>query len=191
MLGAFSRALLKLLGWRRDFHFPETAKYVMIVAPHTSNWDFIIGVLTKWAEGLQMRYLGKDSLFKSPLGWFFRKTGGMPVDRSGKHRVVDQMVERFAAADALVLALSPEGTRSRTEYWKSGFYHIALAAQVPIALCFMDYSSKTVGLRTHFMPSGDVESDMALIREYYRPFKGKRPANQGPVRVRTDAEERA
>lgn len=175
---------LRLTGWRLDVDLPDDPRYVLVVAPHTSNWDFVVGFTAKLAVGLQLYVMAKHTLFRGPFGRWLRWVGGLPIDRRASRGFIGQMTDAFAGSDYMVLAITPEGTRSRTEHWKSGFYHIARAAQVPIVLAALDYRRKTVSAGERIMPTGDVDADMARIRAYFDDKQGKRPANQGPVRLR-------
>ncbi len=178
--------VLKMLGWHIINELPDDKKYILIVAPHTSNWDFVYGVLAKWAVGLKVNFLGKDSLFKSPLGWWFKALGGIPVYRDQSLNMVEQMVQQFSQRDRLILTMSPEGTRSRLNYWKSGFYHIACGAQVPIVMATLNFAEKQIKLGGRFMPQGDVVKDMDKVRAFYAGIEGKKPENQGPIRLKME-----
>jgi len=184
-MGGLSRWILKILGWRIINELPDDKKYMLIVAPHTSNWDFVYGVLAKSAVGLKVNFLGKDTLFKGPLGWWFRALGGIPVQRDQKLNMVEQMVQQFAQRNHLILAMSPEGTRSRLRYWKSGFYHIACGAKVPIVMATLNFAEKQIKLGGRFMPKGDVVKDMNIIRAFFTGIEGKKPENQGPICLKT------
>ena len=179
-----STFILKILGWQVTNELPAEKKYVLIVAPHTSNWDFLLGLLVKFSLKVKLNYLGKGALFKSPFGWFFRALGGIPVYRKQKLNMVDQMVAEFNQREHMILAMSPEGTRSYLDYWKSGFYHIAHKAGVPIAMGTLDFGNKLVKLGNAFMPSGNIQEDMKIIRKFFENIKGKKPENQGPIRVK-------
>ena len=172
------RAYLRLAGWRIEGAFPTDPKYVLIVAPHTSNWDFMLGVAVVFALELRVSWLGKHSLFKSPFRAFLRWLGGIPVNRSASHGVVGECVKAFAAAPALMLALAPEGTRKGVSQWKTGFYRIAEAAGVPILPVGFDYREHVVRLRPLFQPSGDLELDLPLIQALFSQVHGlrERPA---------------
>jgi 1-acyl-sn-glycerol-3-phosphate acyltransferase len=137
-----------------------------------------------WAIGMRYSWVGKHTLFKGPLGPVMRAIGGIPVDRQASTGFLKNMIDVFASRDQFVLAIAPEGTRSLTKQWKEGFYRIALAAGVPIALGYIDYSRKRIGIDRLFEPSGDIEADFVILREYYRDKVGKCPEQQGPVRVR-------
>ena len=180
--------LLKLFGWRAVGSLADHPKCVIVVAPHTSNWDFPVLVLVAVALRLKVTWMGKHTLFRPPFGWIMRRLGGMPIDRSARHNMVDQAVESFRTHDRLLLAIPPEGTRKRAPYWRSGFYHIALGAQVPIALAFADYRRKVGGIGGVIMPSGDVDADMALIRDFYSGIIGKRPDQFGEIRLKSQDE---
>ena len=132
MLKNFAQLALKLSGWRLDIQLPEEKKFILIGAPHTSNWDFPLALLVFWTLDLKVYWVAKIQLFRGPLYYLFTALGGIPVDRSTSHGFIKQITKEFDKTDEMVLAIAPEGTRSRTEYWKSGFYHIALSAGVPI-----------------------------------------------------------
>jgi 1-acyl-sn-glycerol-3-phosphate acyltransferase len=172
---AVSRALLGAWGWRIEGEFPERPKMVAIVAPHTSNWDFVVGILAVFAIGIRVRFLGKHTLFKGPLGAFMRWCGGMPVNREAPQGLVPQAVEAMAKAPAMLLAIAPAGTRSSTKPWKSGFYHIAVAARVPIFPVVFDGAARTIRLLPAFQPSGDYEADLLELKSLYAGVRGIRP----------------
>jgi 1-acyl-sn-glycerol-3-phosphate acyltransferase len=179
-----AHAALRALGWTVTIDDPLTRRYVLIVAPHTSNWDFPLGLLAAWALDLNANWIGKHTLFKGPMGPVMRALGGIPVDRKSASDLVDQMADRFAASDHLVLAMAPEGTRSTAEHWKTGFWRIARAAQVPIAMAYLDYGRREVGLGGTFMPSDDREADFARIAAFYAGRQGLRPEKQGTIQAR-------
>ncbi len=167
---------MKVAGWTFRGSIPNVAKAVIIVAPHTSNWDFVIGAAGMLALDLDLRFLGKHTLFEGPLAPIMRGLGGIPVDRSHPGSgVVDTMVALFAAEDRLILALAPEGTRGRVERWRTGFYRIAAGAGVPIVPVALDYGSKTIVLGTPASASGDVEADLAALRAFFADAVGRRP----------------
>jgi 1-acyl-sn-glycerol-3-phosphate acyltransferase len=180
--------ILRLFGWRAEGSLADLPKCVIIVAPHTSNWDFPVLMLVKIALRLKVAWMGKHTLFRPPFGWIMRWLGGLPIDRSVRHNMVEQAVESFRTHDRLLLAIPPEGTRKRAPYWRSGFYHIALGAQVPIVLAFADYRRKVGGIGGVIMPSGDVDADMALIRDFYSGIVGKRPDQFGEIRLKSQDE---
>lgn len=180
-----AKFFLRVLGWKVINNLPDDKKYMLIVAPHTSNWDFPLGILVKSSMKVKLNYLGKGALFDSPFGWFFRALGGIPVYRKKKLNMVDQMVAEFNRREHLILAMSPEGTRSYLDYWKSGFYYIAHKAGVPIAMATFDFVKKEVRLGSSFMPSGNIQEDMKIIKAFFENVKGKNPEKQGPIRVKS------
>jgi 1-acyl-sn-glycerol-3-phosphate acyltransferase len=184
MLQSFSERILKLLGWRLDQRLPDTRKYVVIGAFHTSNWDMPLGLLGLWALGLKPRWVAKHTLFRWPLGPVLKAIGGIPVDRRAHTGFIEHIASAYNASDELVVTIAPEGTRSKTRYWKTGFYYIALAAKVPIALGYIDYPNKRLGIGGALNPCGDIEADMAIIRDFYRDKTGLKPENQGQIRLK-------
>lgn len=176
--------LLNLLGWKVKVELPDTKKFVVVAAPHTSNWDFPLGILAAKAVNLEVNWIGKHTIFHWPFGWFFRALGGTPVDRSRKLDLIRQLKDLFEQSQSLVFALAPEGTRSKTDHWKTGFYHIARAAGVPIALAYLDFGKKEVGIGRSFYPSDDIDADFELIREFYKDKRGKNPQNASLIRAR-------
>lgn len=184
-----ARAVLRLAGWRVVFDGMPAAQGVAIAYPHTSNWDFVFGILAKWAIGLPATFWGKESLFRVPLlGPWMRWLGGVPVDRHNARGIVGQMAEALTQARAegrfLWLVLAPEGTRSPGEGWRSGFYHVATAAQVPLALIFFDYQRRELGFRRYLQLSGDPAADMAAIAQGFGAVHGRRPGNAAPIRFK-------
>ncbi len=177
------RTAVKAFGWKVEGEPPADPKCVVIAAPHTSNWDGVYMLAVAWAMGMRISWMGKHTLFKGWRGPVLAALGGIPVDRRARHDVVEQMVQRFAESEALLLAIPPEGTRKRTEQWKSGFYWIAQGAHVPIYLSFLDYGRKVAGIGPSFVPSGDVEADVAKLKAFYGPLKGKFPENFGPIEL--------
>ncbi|MGM9483929.1 1-acyl-sn-glycerol-3-phosphate acyltransferase [Roseateles sp. NT4] len=175
VLRGVSLAWLKLAGWTVQGSLaPEARKSVFIAAPHTSNWDLPYTLFASFALRLTPYWMGKSSIFKFPFGGLMRWLGGIPVDRSQANNLVAASAAALQAADGPVqLIVPPEGTRSKTIYWKTGFYWIAVTAQLPIVMAHMDYPRKLVGLGPLFQPTGDVEADMAAIKRYYAQFKGK------------------
>ena len=180
----WARRMLASRGWKIVFERLPGPKGLIVVYPHTSNWDFIVGVLYKFAIGLQANWVGKDTLFRWPLGPVFRRIGGVPVNRRERSGFVQALLEEFARREHMWLALAPEGTRSRTDHWKSGFYRIAVAAGLPVGLGFIDYATRTVGIATYVTMTGDAGADMARLREFYASKRGRLPANAGEIRLR-------
>jgi 1-acyl-sn-glycerol-3-phosphate acyltransferase len=181
--------VLKLFGWRAVGSLADQPKCVIVVAPHTSNWDFAVLVLVALALRLKVTWMGKHTLFRPPFGWIMRRLGGLPIDRRMRHNMVDQVIESFRTHNRQVLAIPPEGTRKRAPYWRSGFYYIALGAQVPIAFGFADYRRKVGGIGGVITPSGDVDADMAIIRDFYSEIIGKRPDQFGEIRLKPQEED--
>lgn len=181
--------LLRRWGWQLVFDGLPGPQGLLIAYPHTSNWDFVVGILAKWALGLKVSFWGKDSLFRLPLfGAWLRWVGGVPVDRFNAHGVVAGMGQRFRQArqsgQFLWLALAPEGTREYVAQWRSGFYPLALAAQVPVGLVFLDHGRKRVGMSRFLMLGGEPEADMAAIAQAYEGVIGRRPDQAAPIRLR-------
>ncbi|MFQ5679516.1 MAG: lysophospholipid acyltransferase family protein [Gemmatimonadota bacterium] len=182
-----ARGILRLFGWQVERELPAAPKYVAIGYPHTSNWDFPVGILTMWALGIRGRWVGKHTLFRWPFGWVMRALGGLPLDRERTRDFVQQSVEAFARREELILVLAPEGTRSRTEGWRTGFYYIALGAAVPIALGYLDFGRRRAGIGAVLVPSGDLEADFERLRAFYRNRSGRRPERQSEIRPRPKA----
>ena len=175
LLRAFSVSFLKLTGWKIDGSLPPDApKCVMIAAPHTSNWDLPYTLMVAFALRLNVYWMGKEQLFRPPFRGLMMWLGGIPVYREKSNNLVAASVDAIKAADGPVqLIVPPEGTRDKTRYWKTGFYYIAVGAQVPIVMAYMDYKKKISGLGPVFEPTGNIEADMAAIKAFYAPFKGK------------------
>jgi 1-acyl-sn-glycerol-3-phosphate acyltransferase len=171
------RSALAWAGWKFQGPFPNEPKFVIIVAPHTSNWDFPLGVAALFALGIRVSFLGKHSIFKWPLGPFMRWLGGIPVERSVSRDRVAETIAAFDAAETLVLAIAPEGTRKRVEKWKTGFYHVAHGARVPIVPVVFDFGTKTIRVEPAFRPTGDAAADIPRIKDAFRGAVGKKPEN--------------
>ena len=178
----WARRLLALFGWRVDVVFPPGPRCLIVVYPHTSNWDFVVGYLAKLAAGLPVWWVGKDTLFRPPLAALFRRMGGIPVNRREPAGIVGELAAELARRPRMFLAITPEGTRAYTDRWKSGFYRVALAAGVPVGLAFIDYRARQVGLETYLTLTGDEERDLERIRAVYAGKVGKRPALAGAIR---------
>ncbi len=163
---------------------PPAPKGVIVIYPHTSNWDFIVGMLYKLGIGLPVRWMGKDTLFRWPLGPLFRRLGGIAVNRRAHTGFVETMLAEFAREDWMWLVIAPEGTRSRTDHWKSGFYRIAVAGRLPLGLAYLDWGTRTVGVDTYIELSGDADADFGRIRAYYEGKRGRRPAQASDIRLR-------
>jgi 1-acyl-sn-glycerol-3-phosphate acyltransferase len=169
------RTLFSAMGWRIEGEFPPQPKLVAIVAPHTSNWDFIVGILAVFAIGIRARFIAKHQLFKPPLGWLMRWFGGIPVNREAPQGMVPQAVAALERTQSVFLAITPAGTRSSSKPWKSGFYRIAVAARVPIMPIAFDGEQKTIRLFPAFAPSGDYEADLPKLRAYFEGVRGIKP----------------
>jgi 1-acyl-sn-glycerol-3-phosphate acyltransferase len=176
-------AIAAAAGWQVQVQ-PAPPRCVVIGAPHTSGWDLPLTLLMMLAAGLRLRWVGKDTLFRGPIGWLLRALGGIPVNRRSRGNFVEQMVAAFRANESLMLAILPEGTRSNTPYWKTGFYYIALSAGVPIVLGYADYRRRVVGLGPVLQPTGDIQADFETIRAFYTGITGKHPERQGAIQIR-------
>lgn len=186
---ALGRLILGTFGWKTVGEPPPYKKYVLVAAPHTSNWDFPFAIGTFWKHGVKLHWIGKHTLFEGPLGPFFRALGGIPVDRRSSQNMVQAIADRFAEADELVIAVPVEGTRQRQEFWKSGFYHIARAADVPVVLGALDFEKKEATLGPAIFLTGDMKADMDRIRAFYADKVGKHPDWFGPVRLKDEGGE--
>jgi 1-acyl-sn-glycerol-3-phosphate acyltransferase len=173
---AVSRWILRLFGWQVAGELPNLPRFVIAVAPHTSNWDFLVGILARGALGLQARFLGKDSLFRPPFGWLMRALGGTPVDRSAPAGVVEETIRIILDSDRFVLALAPEGTRKLVSKWKSGFIRVAHGARIPVVLAVFDFGKRTVRLGPTLWMTGDVDADMKRVQACFAGVRGRRPA---------------
>jgi 1-acyl-sn-glycerol-3-phosphate acyltransferase len=174
---------LKIFGWKAVGKVPPFPKFLVVAAPHTSNWDLPLFLAVAFFLGVRVSWIGKHTIFRGPFGSLFRWFGGIPIDRQSTHNAVDQMIQIFKERDHLILGLAPEGTRRRVESWKSGFYHIAVGAGVPIVIGFIDYKKKIGGVGLTIQPSGNIEKDMALIRDFFHGVTARYPENFGPVEV--------
>jgi 1-acyl-sn-glycerol-3-phosphate acyltransferase len=174
-------AILKLIGWKATGSFPDLPKYVLVGAPHTSNWDFLFTMLLMFSKGVRFNWIGKDSLFRWPVTGLLHHLGGIPVKRDRKSNFVGQIVEIYNRSSHLIIAISPEGTRSLVTRWKTGFYYMALGAQVPLVLGFVDYRRRQVGVGPIVYPSDDIEATFAELREFYADKTGKYPHKQGQI----------
>lgn len=171
--------LYKLLGWKKEVTVSHPAKYVLCLAPHTSNWDFVIGQLFSRAEGIKSNYLMKKEWFFWPLGAIFRKTGGIPVYRDKKTSMTETLAETARNEKEFRLTITPEGTRSYNPNWKKGFYYIAAEAGIPILLYALDYEKKLIKCTESFVPTGNIDEDLPKIKAYYAGVKGKYPEKFG------------
>ena len=179
-----SAFILRLAGWRTVYAAPPGPKAVIIVYPHTSNWDFPLGLLFKFKHRMPLKWAGKDTLFRWPLRRFFIALGGVPINRRERTGMVSQLQETFARSERLCLCIAPEGTRSKSEYWKTGFYRLALAAKLPLGLAFIDYGHKRVGVDRWVTLSGDEAADLATFRDYYAGKIPRYPEKAGEIRFK-------
>jgi 1-acyl-sn-glycerol-3-phosphate acyltransferase len=170
---SLGRAMLRFWGWRLEGHVPADKKILLIAAPHTSNWDWIIGVAGLLALGIQLTYIAKHSLFKGPLGWMMRATGGVPIDRDSAEGTVDEIVKQFEKNERLYYLIAPEGTRKKVDRWKSGFLRVAYQAQVPVLMVSFDYSKKQILIGEYAELTGDLDKDLIGVQTYYSQFLGK------------------
>jgi 1-acyl-sn-glycerol-3-phosphate acyltransferase len=178
-----ARFILRLAGWRTQVMPPRRSRYVLIGAPHTSNWDFVLVLLLMTAENIPIRLMGKDTLFRGPVGVLMRSLGAIPVNRREKTNMVDQIAAKFDEYDELIIGISPEGTRNKTSYWRTGFYYIALKAEVPIVMAYFDYENKVCGVGPSIKPTGDIQADFEIIRDFYSGIVGKYPQKQGKIEL--------
>lgn len=188
MRSRLARAVLAVLGWRVEFDGLPGPKGILIVYPHTSNWDFVLGLLAKWAIDVPIRWVGKESLFRGltglTLGRLMRAWGGSPVDRHTARGAVDLLARLMQSEDWFWLGLSPEGTRKRQDHLRSGFYHLALRLDVPVGLAFIDFARKRIGVRDFVRMTGDVERDLAVLRAAYAGIAGRHPASASAIAFR-------
>jgi 1-acyl-sn-glycerol-3-phosphate acyltransferase len=184
LLRLWAKTHLKLFGWRREGTLPDIPKYVVIAAPHTTNWELPTAIMAAFAFRIKIYWMGKDNLFRFPFGGLFRWLGGIPVNRRESTGLVARTVETFNENDELVIVMAPEGTRSKTGNWRTGFYHMARGAGVPIVLAFLDYRRKVVGIGPVVNPTGDIDADMREMRRFYADITGKHPENSGQAIVK-------
>ncbi len=183
-LAVVGASFLRLSGWRVEGSLPSgLTRAVVIAAPHTTNWDLPYMLAVSWVLGVRPSWLGKRELFVWPFGALMRRLGGIPVDRRRRQNLVEQAAARLRDAERLFLVIPPSGTRSRAQHWKSGFYHVARQARVPIVCAFLDYATKTGGIGPIFVPTGDIGADMDRLRLFYRHIRGKYPDDETPVRL--------
>ncbi len=192
VLHLLGRFLMWIGGWHTVGQIPpDVPKAVLIAAPHTSNWDFWWALLASWVYGVRIQWLGKHTLFRGPQGPLLRATGGMAVERASAHGLVGDVAALFRASDGMLLMVPAEGTRSYRDYWKSGFYHIAREAEVPILLGYLDYAKKEANIGVPFHPTGDLAADMDEIRAWYADRSGKYPEGFSRIRLRGEDEAEA
>jgi len=178
----FAHALLKLIGWKVILVPPPGAKSVIVFYPHTSNWDFVVGIIARAAIQLRCHFLAKDTLFRGAFGRWLRRVGGIPTNRRNPTGMIGDLKGEYAQREEFHLVIAPEGTRRKTDHWKSGFYRLALAAGVPLGLAFIDYSRREIGIGAWLVLSGDEQSDLDRIRAFYGDKRGRHPALHGAIR---------
>ncbi len=178
-----SLIILKIMGWNIEGRLPDIPRFVLIAAPHTSNWDFPITIFVAFALKAKIYWMGKEAIFRWPFRNFFRWLGGIPIDRSKSNNIVEQMIQKFAGSEKLIITIPPSGTRKKVIKWKTGFYYIAVGANVPIVLGFLDYKRKIGGIGPVFFPTGDIDADMREMRAYYADMKGKYSLREEPFFV--------
>ena len=166
---------LLIFRWKKEGHVPDVPKFVMIAAPHTSNWDLPLTLILSLAFRMKVFWLGKHTIFSPPFGSLFKWLGGIPVDRRQANDLVTQCIQTFNKSARMIMVIPPEGTRSKVRYWKTGFYYIAHGAGVPIALGYIDYKRKAGGIGPAVFTTGNIEGDMVKIRDFYAGVTGKNP----------------
>ncbi len=164
---------LFILRWKTKGKMPDNKKFVMIAAPHSSNWDFVFFLLIIFKFKISVHWMGKNTMFIWPFRWLLKRLGGIPIDRRSKSNVVQSMAQAFKTSDQLIITIAPSGTREKVMTWKTGFYHIAKQAKVPIVCGFIDYRKKMIGVGPVFQTSNDIDADMKEIKEFYLQFSGK------------------
>ena len=178
-----ARKILYFAGWKIECCKPPHANCVLIAAPHTSNWDFPMMLLFSNAFGIKIKWMGKDTIFVGPIGYILKILGGIPISRGNNSNLVTQMIELFARSEKLMLVVPAEGSRSLTKNWKSGFYHIAHGADVPVLPTFLDYGKRIGGFGIPIRLTGKIKVDMDKIRSFYKPYLGKYPKLSGPIQL--------
>jgi 1-acyl-sn-glycerol-3-phosphate acyltransferase len=186
LVGALAGLALRLFGWTPVGTAPSVPKYVFIAAPHTSNWDFPLMLICGLYFGVRMRFMGKAELFRWPLGTVMRRLGGIPIERSRRGDVVAATAAAFRSAERLAIGIPPDGSRRYCEYWKSGFYHIARTANVPIVPSYLDWGTRRGGFGPPLLPTGDVRADMEILRTFYAGMVGRYPEKTSRVRLREE-----
>jgi 1-acyl-sn-glycerol-3-phosphate acyltransferase len=184
LLQRFALGLLSLAGWRSSFVWPPEPRGVIVVYPHTSNWDFPIGVLFRIGNGLPANWVGKAEMFREPFRRLLEAIGGIALDRRASVGFVEALLQEYRRRDWMWVAIAVEGTRSHTDSLKSGFYHLATGGDMPVALAYIDYGSKTVGMDTYVRFTGDRERDMETMRQFYAGKRGRRPELAGDIRLK-------
>ncbi|MFQ5561890.1 MAG: lysophospholipid acyltransferase family protein [Nitrospinota bacterium] len=181
MIQSITLFMVRLFGWKVKGELPPFKKYVLIGAPHTSNWDFILMLAVSFSLKQKFHWMGKDNLFVWPFSKLFIWLGGIPINRRVKSNAVQTVASKFQESDSMVLVITPEGTRKKVARWKTGFYFIALKAKVPVVLGFADYRKKEVGLGPSFLPTGDIEADFLFFENFYKTITGKFSKKKGSI----------
>lgn len=184
ILAWLSKLFLQVTGWKFEGSIPDLPKYIGILAPHTSNWDFPFILAIASAIGIKFSWFGKKEIFRWPVGGFFKSVGGIPIDRNSQQNVVQQTASMIQAREHIIVGITPEGTRSKIRYWKTGFYYIAHQAQVPIVLMYLDYARKVGGIGPVIETTGDIDADMKEIQEFYRGITARHPHKVGEIAIR-------
>jgi 1-acyl-sn-glycerol-3-phosphate acyltransferase len=177
---------LRINGWEFEGHRPAARRFVLIAAPHTSNWDLVYLLALGAVVGVKVNWMGKHQLFRGPIGWVMRRVGGVPVRRDRSNDLVSQMAVALERAPAMALTVPPEGTRDYVPFWKSGFYHIAQTARVPIVMGYLDYPRRRGGFGPELIPTGDLHQDMEEIRAFYADKTGRYPDKFGEPRLKEE-----
>ncbi|MFO0694163.1 MAG: lysophospholipid acyltransferase family protein [Polyangiales bacterium] len=183
---AVGKAFFAMTGWTLEGGVPPVKKMVLIAAPHTSNWDFPYTIASAFGLELPIHWMGKHTLFEGPKGLLFRALGGIAIDRTKANNIVQAMIDEMNAREEFFLVVPAEGTRKASAYWKSGFYHIARGANVPIALAYLDFGKKRAGIGPLVYPTGDIKADMDKIRAFYAEMSGKFPEKFTPPRLKEE-----
>jgi 1-acyl-sn-glycerol-3-phosphate acyltransferase len=181
----FAGFVLRIIGWHTVFTPPPGPKSVLIVYPHTTNWDFPVGLLFRLRHGILFHWAGKDTLFRGPMRWLFSRLGGIPINRRERTGMIAQLVDVFSRSRSFHICIAPEGTRSRTDHWKSGFYRLAMAAKVPVGLGFIDYKNRCAGVERWVTLSGNEDADLSMLRDYYADKTGCYPEKAGDIRFKS------
>ncbi len=169
----FWNLILKISGWKIHYAVPPGLnKFIIAVAPHTSNFDFLLGLMARGSVGFRANFLGKDALFRFPVGYIFKALGGIPVDRSSHHNLVDQIVALVKEREHFILAIAPEGTRKKVDKWKTGFYYIAHKAGIPVVFTQLDWEHREINFLKPFYPCGDIDMDMPVMKGFFEGIKG-------------------
>lgn len=178
------KVFLKVMGWKVEGKVPNLPKFVLIAAPHTSSWDLPLMLACFYVLGVQANWMGKKEIFRWPFGYVFKLLGGIPIDRRARQNVVEQIVLVIQSCEHIIVGIAPEGTRGKTGYWKTGFYHIAREAQIPIVFGFLDYGRKVGGVGPVLETTGNIEIDMGVIRDFYSDITAKYPDKVGVIDVK-------